>query len=139
LAFKVNEFEERIRYALLFPCAVSEREDIVNFENDDSSSAVTATGNRKVSAVKLDDVLMSFRPTFIKMDIEGSEPDALRGGRKLIETYRPNLAVCVYHSINHYWEIPLLLRSWALDYRFYLRSHYAATLETVLYAVPEGA
>ena len=74
-------------------------------------------------------------PTFIKMDIEGMEPQALAGAERCIRRTRPKLAICVYHRPSHLWEIPLMVRSWNPEYRFYLR-HYTATLsETVMYAV----
>jgi hypothetical protein len=91
-------------------------------------------GGEKVLAVALDDVLTGFSPTFIKMDIEGAEISALRGGEKTIRRCLPDLAVCVYHRINHIWDIPLLLDDWRLGYKMYLRSYNPYTMETVLYA-----
>ncbi len=37
-----------------------------------------------------------FRPDFIKMDIEGGEVDALKGGVGLIEEYRPHMVIEVH-------------------------------------------
>lgn len=69
------------------------------------------------------------------MDIEGSEADALLGAQKTICKYKPDLAICVYHFADDIWEIPLLLDSWNLGYRFYLRTYSSNGFETVLYAV----
>jgi FkbM family methyltransferase len=75
------------------------------------------------------------RTTFIKMDIEGMEPEALRGAEETIRAHAPTLAICVYHRPEHLWEIPQLVRGWRPDYRLYLR-HYSTNMsETVMYAV----
>lgn len=74
-------------------------------------------------------------PTFIKMDIEGAELEALKGAEQLICGHKPKLAICVYHKREDIYTIPKLLKSFRDDYKFYLR-HYSDTIyETVLYAV----
>ena len=56
--------------------------------------------------VTLDEALSGEGPTYIKFDIEGSELDALDGGRETITRYRPKLAVCVYHLPDHLCAFP---------------------------------
>ena len=68
------------------------------------------------------------------MDIEGAELDALIGAEKTIRENVPDLGICVYHSPNHLWEIPLFLNNLDLGYRFYLRNYTSFMHETVLYA-----
>jgi FkbM family methyltransferase len=124
---------------MLWPCAVSDRSGVVAFRDGlQEASGVSADGGTTVTAVALDDVLVGWRPTFIKMDIEGSEVEALSGARLLIGESRPSLAVCVYHKPDHLWRIPLLLSSWAAlgGYQYYLRAHGFNGFDTVLYAQP---
>jgi hypothetical protein len=101
---------------------------------------VSADGGSTVTAVALDDVLVGWHPTFIKMDIEGSEVEALAGARRVILENRPSLAICVYHRPDHLWRIPLLLSRSAdmIGYRYYLRAHGFNGFDTVLYASPES-
>lgn len=76
---------------------------------------------------------------FIKLDIEGSEWHALLGARQTIAKHRPQLAVCIYHRLEHYYQIPLLLADCAEDYVF-RSGHYSPFhifSETVLYAIPK--
>ena len=116
----------------LFPCAVSDKTEMISMTVEGGSSHVG--GDTKVQSVALDDVIPPFAPTFIKMDIEGAEMKALRGARMLISRYRPDLAISVYHCVNHLWDVPLLINSWGLGYKFWLKCHNSFTMETVLYA-----
>jgi len=125
--------------ALAWPCAVSDHAQLVPFSHGcDEASRITDGAPGSVAAVALDEVLIGWRPTFVKMDIEGSEIDALIGSRTLIGTHRPSLAICVYHRPDHLWRIPLLVSSWPeLDgYRYFLRAHAFDGFDTVLYATP---
>ncbi|GHV38932.1 hypothetical protein FACS1894187_18320 [Synergistales bacterium] len=138
LSQEAEHFTDKVKACLLFPCAVGNQNTISGLDDDSPGSAsVTNDGVLKIPVVRIDDALKVFAPTFIKMDIEGAEIDALLGARNTITRYKPDLAICVYHAINHYWDIPLLLDSWNLGYKFYLRAHSSATMETVLYAVQE--
>lgn len=73
---------------------------------------------------------------FIKMDIEGSELNALKGAKEIIQRDRPILAICIYHSLTEYVSIPLYLRELLYDYSFIIRHHYYRLAETVLYCIP---
>lgn len=45
------------------------------------------------------------RVDFIKMDIEGAEPNALRGARHTIAAFRPRMAIATEHSPGEYGEV----------------------------------
>jgi FkbM family methyltransferase len=123
--------------AFAVPCGVLGAAAQVRFSaGDGAGSAITADGAVTIQCVSLDESLRSFRPTLIKMDIEGAEPEALEGARRLITRSRPGMAICVYHAPEHLWSIPQQLRGWDLGYRFYLRSHGFQGFDTVLYAIP---
>lgn len=63
--------------------------------------------------------------TYIKMDIEGSELEALHGAEKLIATNKPKLAICVYHKPEHLFDIPLYINKIQPKYKFYFRHQCA--------------
>jgi FkbM family methyltransferase len=75
-------------------------------------------------------------PTFIKMDIEGEELNALWGARNLIRKHSPVLAICAYHTADHLWEIPLLIHALQPAYKLFLRRYRPGSWEHVWYAVP---
>jgi FkbM family methyltransferase len=121
----------------LWPCGVWSETTRLRFsEGGGSSSRLSDAGSAQVPVVSLDDVLQGQPVNLIKLDIEGAEPDALQGGRRLIQKYRPGLAICLYHYPHHLWSIPLWVAEMNLGYSFYCRSYAQSTFETVLYALP---
>jgi FkbM family methyltransferase len=118
------------------PCAVYRHESVEPFTYSDTSfgSRILASGDARVQCVSIDNVIPGFFPTFINMDIEGAELEALKGAERTIRESRPDLAICTYHCPSHLWEIPLYLDGLGLGYRFYLRNYTSFVGETVLYA-----
>ncbi len=88
----------------------------------------------RVEVVRLDDAVKE-DVTYIKMDIEGAELQALQGCVETIRRSRPKLAICVYHRPSDYFDIPLLIRKMQPEYKMYLRQHTSFNIDTVLYAV----
>lgn len=131
--------DDRPRFAgntFLYPCGIWSGTETLRFAADNGSScALSPDGASNVQCVALDDALSSFRPTVIKMDIEGAEQEALQGAMRLIKKHTPSLAICVYHRPEHLWTIPLILKGWNLGYKFYLRCYAYSTFDTVLYAI----
>lgn len=128
-----------IREAHILPLGVSDCYEQLRFtETTDGCSAAKAdpAGAAVLPCAPLDGVLHGFRPTMIKMDIEGVEPRALAGAAEMIRQHRPQLAICVYHDISHLWSIPLQIKELYEGYRLYIRNYQFMGLETVVYAVP---
>ncbi len=100
---------------------------------DPSAAAISKTGSASVEVEALDNAAPD--ATFIKLDIEGAELEALKGAAETIKRNRPKLAVCLYHKPGDLFEIPLFLKSLVPEYRFYLRQHQPVACELVLYAV----
>jgi FkbM family methyltransferase len=100
-----------------------------------SDARVTDNGHVIVKAVRLDDYAFDSPPTFVKMDIEGAEMNALRGSVETIAEYKPKLAICIYHKPEDLWEIPLFIKKLVPEYRIHIRHHSNFLTETVCYAV----
>lgn len=100
-----------------------------------SSNSLGVVNTNTTDTVALDSAVKD-EVTFIKMDIEGAELDALKGARQTILKYKPKLAICVYHKNEDIIEIPEYIMSMGLDYKYYLRHHSPDSIhETVFYAV----
>jgi FkbM family methyltransferase len=74
------------------------------------------------------------RVDFIKMDIEGSEPEALVGAEQTIRKHRPQLAISIYHDLKHFASIPCWIADLGLGYRLYLDHFTIHAEETILFA-----
>jgi FkbM family methyltransferase len=101
-----------------------------------ASAAISSDGAIEVDCLPLDQALQNHAPTYIKMDIEGAEMDALTGATEVIERHRPLLAVCAYHTQDHLWRIPLRIRELMPDARLMLRPHFMDGFDLVCYAAP---
>jgi len=120
----------------VYPYAVGSRREELRFSSAGDGSGVSADGELVVQAVTLDELMADETPTFIKMDIEGFELDALAGARECIRRCRPKLAICVYHRPDHLWQIPLALHELLPDSRMTMRSYMQDGFDTVCYCIP---
>jgi len=84
-----------------------------------------ASNGIEIQMVALDDIVGQERVDFIKMDIEGAEMDAIRGGTKTIARYKPRLAIAVYHEQENAQQVCQLLRQIRPDYQIRHRGIYA--------------
>ena len=108
----------------------------LRFHDDASRGAIfAADGEIEMPVTTIDEVLGDRRLTYVKMNIEGAEIDALRGGQKAIRKWRPRLALSVYHRASDLWRIPQQVLALNPDYELYLRQHDGGIIETVLYAL----
>lgn len=129
--FHVDEAE-------LFPVgAWSERTTLHFKATNDGVSHVCDDGEIVVPVATIDEIVEKENPkvTMIKMDIEGSELEALKGAKKTIQRNKPKLAICIYHKPEDMLEIPLYIKSLVPEYKLYVRHHSNSNVETILYAV----
>lgn len=91
----------------------------------------------KVEFCRLDDMIGSEKVTFLKMDIEGTELEALEGAKQILKQDKPKLAICIYHKLDDLWKIPLYIHELVPEYKLYIRHHSYHYCDTVLYAVYE--
>lgn len=111
------------------------RAGVIGFDNENCGMIIDGPDGDTIETVRLDDVIED-EITFLKMDIEGAELEALEGARELIERYHPKLAVCVYHKREDLIAIPQFIKSLRVKYALYLRGYFSYVSEVVLYAIP---
>ena len=126
-----------IDHVEIIPNGLWNKKEILPFVYEGSASRIVdnANGSGKISVISLDEYLQNKPVTFIKMDIEGSELNAIKGAEKTICKYKPKLAISIYHKPEDLIELPKLLLSFNNNYKFWLRHYSLSWFDTVLYAV----
>ena len=123
--------------AVIHNAVVAAHNGVVHFAGDGlGGGCIASSSGVEVPCVRLDDMLAGETVSYIKMDIEGAELQALEGAQRIIWRDRPILAVCGYHTPDHLWRVPVSLKTQAPDSAIFLRSHCADGLDSVYYSVP---
>jgi len=84
------------------------------------------------------------RLDLIKSDIEGAERNIFSELQPIIEKFRPQLAIAIYHSdpkhqnpaISDLIEMPLKLFKACDNYDFYIKTYSYERWETIMYCIP---
>lgn len=124
---------------LAFQAGLWRENGVLSFSGMDVSGEVISSQNlsldrsMKVIVKSIDCIPECEKATFIKMDIEGSEYEAILGAKKIICTNKPKLAICIYHSDEDMLRLAELIHDMVPEYHFYIRQHCNSRAETVLY------
>ena len=93
-------------------------------------------GASLIETVRLDEYLEDFGlPSQVKMDIEGAERLAIKGGKATLSDRSVRLSISAYHFPTDLWEIPLLLREIRPNSRVFLRHYTSEIDDTVCYVL----
>ncbi len=134
---RLSRCVEDLGSGVCMPCGLARTTRQLRFTAEGSgASRIDDHGEHLIQCVALDEALPGFRPTLIKMDIEGAEAEALHGATRTIAASRPALAISAYHHPAHLWELAFLIDRWRLGYHFHLRMHGHSSFDLVLYALP---
>jgi FkbM family methyltransferase len=105
-------------------------------KTDTMGGQIGANGADIIEVTSVDDYVRE-KVSFLKLDIEGAELEALKGSRNTIMQDSPILAICIYHKPSDYIDIYELIKSLNPTYKFFIRHHEDFYAETVLYAIPD--
>ncbi|GBU25038.1 hypothetical protein R83H12_01677 [Fibrobacteria bacterium R8-3-H12] len=97
---------------------------IIPFSDDNTIS---------IEATSIDALELQEKVTFIKMDIEGAELEALKGAKKTILRDKPRLAIAIYHSNEDMFCIAEYIHEIMPEYKLYVKHHWINSWETILY------
>lgn len=115
------------------------------FEEDTSSGGLGAHVSTDpsrhsylVETVTIDEIVANQKISLIALDVEGSEQPAIQGAVHTIERDHPMLCLCLYHTLDDYFQIPIQINNLFPQgkYKLHVKQHsIISVIETVLYAI----
>lgn len=122
----------------LINCGAWSEDTTLSFSDKGGSAGATISdsGNTTIETRALDHLPECQSATYIKMDIEGAELEALKGAENIIKREKPKLAISIYHRPQDIFEIPLYIKKLNPDYKLFVHHHHPYfAADTILYAV----
>ena len=111
---------------VVYAKGVWDKDDVLEMNVDPHNSAadsfiIQREGSHKIRLAlttidKLAAELSLPRVDYVKMDIEGAEPNALLGGRETIKRWKPRMSISAYHQEDHPVRIPAVINDIRSDY-----------------------
>ncbi len=125
---------------LLLNVGIWNEDTTLSFDNRAGRNSFLSDSGRVTVLVRSADSLLKDKPcTFMKMDVEGAERQALLGAQETLKIKKPKLAFSGYHRNEDLFDLPLLLKKIEPAYRIYLRHHpYLPAWETNFYATADS-
>lgn len=133
---KLEAFADGMHDVELHRKAVYSFGGTVNFNSAAGRQSSIGKNGVETESVTVDELCRGREITYIKMDVEGAEIDAILGARETLFTQKPKLNIALYHKFTDIFEIPLLIHSINPDYKFHIRRHpYIPCWDMNLYCV----
>ncbi len=135
---KLLEYSKKKENVTPLPFAAWCEEREFNFSGGGGrQSAIYENGKQLVKAVAVDRILKETqRVTYVKMDVEGAEKEALMGMKRLLKSQKPKLSIAAYHRTEDLCTLIPLIKSLNPEYKIHLRHHpYIPCWDTNLYCI----
>ncbi|HHY74169.1 MAG TPA: FkbM family methyltransferase [Bacillus bacterium] len=122
---KIKDLEKRFQNIISIQAGLWDEDQFVKLseiEDQPNASFINENGE-DVKVYKLDSYVEQNgidKVDLIKMDIEGAEYNALIGAVQTIKRDYPDLAICIYHSPEDLWRIPLWIKRNFPEYNIYI-------------------
>lgn len=127
-AVKLKAYADQETRTLVVPVnsALWDADGVILYSAGGSRGSARDSRNRRsreitIPSVTLDTLLAREPADFIKLDVEGAEERAIRGGESVIRRDQPSMAVSLYHRTDDLWRLPMLVRSLLPRHRLLLR------------------
>ncbi len=102
---------------------VSDVEKMCKFDMKSGRNTMISNEGTLTQINSIDGILKGNPVTYIKMDIEGQELNAIEGAKNTILKYKPKMLISCYHRTEDIYQLPMKVFSIRSDYKIYMR-HY---------------
>ncbi len=133
---KLTEYLKYVPNSTAYQKAVYSESKILIFSSKAGRQSTISDKGEEIEAVSIDDLCGGKRVSYIKMDVEGVEYEAISGAENTLKSQKPKLNIALYHRSKDIFELPLKIAEINPDYKFYLRRHpYIPCWDMNLYCV----
>ncbi len=114
--------------------AIYSQSGVIHFDSAAGRQSTISDKGKEVESITVDDLNKPF--SYIKMDVEGAEYEAIIGGKNVLRSFKPKLNIALYHRSKDVFRLPLLIKSINPDYKIHIRRHpYIPCWDMNLYCV----
>lgn len=133
---KLEAYLENVEKSTAYQYAVYSENTNLIFSNKAGRQSTISDKGIEIQAVSVDSLCSDKTLTYIKMDVEGAEKEAIEGAEKSIEMHQPKLNIALYHRSEDIFSIPLQISKINPAYKFHIRRHpYIPCWDMNLYCV----
>lgn len=133
---KLSDFAGGMENTTLIHAAVGDKIGTHTFMGNAGRGSSLGNRGEEIPVTTVDEICKGKRVSYLKMDVEGAEYEAILGGRETLQAKKPKLNIAAYHRSTDLFRLPLLLHEINPAYQIYLRHHpYIPFWDTNLYCV----
>lgn len=120
---KLTAHLDGMKNCTLLQKAIASHGGVVGFSGAAGRQSAISDKGIPTEATSIDSLGREQRFTYIKMDVEGGELEALKGAKETLKRDRPRLNIALYHRSEDIFTLPLAVKELNPDYEFHLRRH----------------
>lgn len=133
---KLTEYLENIPKSEAFQKAIYSESKTLIFSSKAGRQSTISSKGEEIEATTVDELCADKTVTYIKMDVEGAEKEAIKGAENTLKTQKSKLNIALYHKSADIFEIPLQIAKINSEYKFHIRRHpYIPCWDMNLYCV----
>lgn len=121
---KLREFAKDMQNIQLFRMGIWSKDGELFFNGRlGRGSGINENGSETLAVTTIDTLYRRRPLTYLKLDVEGAEEQALFGGKATIRRDHPKINLALYHRSEDIFRLPLLLNEIQPLYKLFLRQH----------------
>ena len=115
---------------------IHNKKGTLSFNKKNGRNSAAADIGELIEADSVDNIILGKDVSYIKMDVEGQELNALEGAKNTILKNKPKLLISAYHRSEDLFSLPMKALSIRDDYKVYIRHNpYIPAWDTNFYFV----
>lgn len=133
---KLTEYLKNVPESVAYQKAIYGESKTLIFSSKAGRQSTISSKGEEIESITVDELCENKKITYIKMDVEGAEYEALKGAANTLKTQKPKLNIALYHKSRDIFELPLKIAEINPNYKFHLRRHpYIPCWDMNLYCI----